>query len=78
MDALRRGSGFEFTLSQSDATGLYAVLSCNPTSVTPEQLLAGQTIYTWFFGEVRNLAGAAPLSAPSNLPEEKNRKHKNK
>jgi len=71
------GSKFEFELSQSDAVGLYAVLTGNPSSVTAEQYQTGQTIYAWFFEEVRRRA-ATPAThiIASTQVEGKTRKNK--
>jgi hypothetical protein len=70
------GSKFEFQLSQSDAVGLYAVLTGNQASASPEQLQTGNTIYAWFYGEVQRIAAGKGLTAIDPPVEKKTRKSK--
>jgi hypothetical protein len=70
------GAKFEFLLSQSDAVGVYAVLTGNPASASAEQLQTGNTIYAWFFGEVQRIAAGKGLTTV--IPQEEKKVSKGK
>ncbi len=40
---------------EQDAKGLYAFLTSNPSSVSPEDFAMGERIYKWFFESVQKL-----------------------
>lgn len=42
--------------THDEALGLFAVLTGNPASVTPEQFHKGQLIYKYFFHNIETLA----------------------
>jgi hypothetical protein len=67
------GSTFQFELTQSDAVGLYAVLTGNHGSASIEQIQTGQKIYAWFFEEVMRRATTPATHIAS---QEKTRKSK--
>lgn len=58
-DMLVKRHSAELTIDldrERDAKGLYAFLTGNRNSVSPEDFDLGEKIYKWFFGSVESLA----------------------
>lgn len=58
-DMLVKRHSSELTIDldrERDAKGLYAFLTGNPASVSPEDFKLGERIYKWFFGSVEALS----------------------
>lgn len=57
MDLVRKGSQIIIDLDkEQDALGLYAVMSGQPQTVSPEVFAHGQQLYQWLFTSVHKLA----------------------